>query len=317
MRDVTHLAPHAGAGLALAVLVGGAYLAHLLAALSARLTAFGRLPAAALGRCLIDPLRWAALSLTQRSTETEHPDRLLLTLAPALYAAVAALALSVVPLGAQRAIADVNTGIVVFGAAEALALVAIFLHGFAPNAHLPLIAGFRFLAVGLSYELISMFVLIAAALPAESLQVSAIVRDQAALWNVVRQPLGLPLWWIVTWGVTFTGPLAVVDSSDLAAGTSTDSSGPQRLLWQVARGGMLTVMCAMGAAVWLGGWFGPAPVPGWLWMALKTLCLMALVTHLGQQLGRVACARAVPLLWTVGLPASFVHLLLAGLEALS
>lgn len=160
-----------------------------------------------------------------------------------------------------------------------------------------------------------MFVLIATALPAESLQVSAIVRSQEGLWNVVRQPLGLPLWLIVTSGVTFWGPLDVADGRDLASGTSAEVSGRSRLLWQLARGAMLAVFGAMGAAVFLGGWYGPW-LPGWAWMLVKTALVVALVVWLGHRVGRVRTERAVTLIWTVLLPLSFLGLLGAGLWVL-
>src|SRR3546814_14448659 len=87
-------------------------------------------------------------------------------------------------------VADFDAGIVLWGACEALTVVAVFLHGWSPNAPLPLIGAYRYVAIGLPAMLLSMFVLIAAALPAESLAVSAIVDSQASVWNVVRQPPG-------------------------------------------------------------------------------------------------------------------------------
>jgi NADH-quinone oxidoreductase subunit H len=262
-----------------------------------------------------EPIRQGFLLLKQAPNCTERPDIMLWTAAPAAYATVAACAFTVVPIADHLAVADVRTGIVLFGAAEALAIVALYLHGWSPNSHLPLIGGYRFVALGLSYELLSMFVLIAAALPAESLQISAIVNSQAHMWNVIRQPLGLPLWIVVTLGITFTGPLNLADGADLAGGTAAEISGRHLLLWKIARKAMLTVFCAMGANVFLGGWHGLF-LPGWVWIVIKTLALMMLVSWVGSRLARVPAERAVLYLWTVGLPISFFHLLLAGIEAL-
>lgn len=263
----------------------------------------------------IAPFRRAAWLLVQDTLPTERPDMLLFIIAPAAYAALAAMALSVVPLGEGMVVADVRTGIVVFGTAEALAIVAIYLAGWSPNSYFSLIGGKRFVAVAFSYELLSMFVLIAAALPAESMSVVDIVASQSDLYNVVRQPLGLPLWIIVTWGVTFFGPLNLAGGIDLGGGVALEASGRQRLAWGIARRAMLFVFAAMGAAVFLGGPSGPG-LPGWAWMLAKTLGLAALTVHLGHGLGRVQAARAVPLLWTLFLPLSFLGLLVAGVEAL-
>ncbi len=310
MSDVSSLSPLVSMAVAWTLLVGGAYLAAVLG-----IALRPSLPDVSRTSPFLEPLRTAAALLTQQPSITERPDMLLWLIAPASYAALAGVALTVVPLDEALAIADVQTGIVLFGAAEALAIVAVFLRGWSPNSHFALQGGFRFVAVGLSYELLSMFVLIAAALPAESLQVSAIVEAQAGLWNVIRQPLGLPLWVLVTLGVTFTGPFDLAEGSDLTGGVSIESSGRDLLLWQAARGGMLAVFSAMGAAVFLGGWFGPW-LPGWIWMGLKTLALMTLTTWVGQRAARLPVQRTVTLLWTIGLPAGFAHLLVAGLEAL-
>ena len=310
MPEVNTLHPLLSIIIALLILLLGSYFVAVLnQALAARQGEF------ALATVLLEPIREGSLLLTQRLSCTERPDLLLWALAPATYAAVAACALTVVPLADSTAIADVRTGIVLFGAAEALAIVALFMHGWAPNSHLALIGGYRFVALGLSYELLSMFVLIAAALPAESLQISKIVVSQEGLWNVVRQPLSLPLWIVVSLGVTFTGPLNLADGTDLASGTSLEISGRHLLLWKIGRGGMLTVFSAMGASVLLGGWIGPL-LPGWVWILIKTLALMLIFTWVGRNVPRIPAERAVLYLWTIGLPLSFLHLLWAGIEAL-
>ncbi len=310
MPEVNTLHPLLSIILALLILLLGAYIVAVLNQLLAVREGGGT--AAGL---LLAPIREGCLLLSQRLTCTERPDLLLWVVAPATYAAVAATALTVVPLADSAAIADVRTGIVLFGAAEALAIVALFMHGWSPNSHLPLMGGYRFVALGLSYELLSMFVLIAAALPAQSLQISQIVTSQEELWNVVRQPLGLPLWIVVSLGVTFTGPLNLADGTDLASGTSLETSGRHLLLWKIARGGMLTVFAAMGASVLLGGWNGPL-LPGWAWILIKTLALLLLFVWVGRRLSRIPAERAVLYLWTIGLPLSFLHLLWAGIEAL-
>src|SRR3546814_5984347 len=101
--------------------------------------------------------------------------------------------MSVVPFAPVVVGADLDAGIVLWGACEALTVVVVCLHGWSANAPLPLIGASRYGAIGLPAMLISMFVLIAAALPAESLAVLAIVESQASVWNVVRQPPGLLL----------------------------------------------------------------------------------------------------------------------------
>lgn len=312
MSDVTALSPAPAVVLVAVVLVVGAYLVAVADRVLFALVA-GRPPA--LAAAVTAPAREAAWLVRRQPVTTEAPDHILWVWAPAAYAGLAAMALSVVPLAPGLVVADVRTGIVVFGAAEALAIVAIFLHGWAPNSALPLVAGYRFVGVALSYELLSMFVLIAAALPAESLSIGAIVTSQHAVWNVIRQPLGLPLFLVVAAGVTFTGPLGVVDAADLAGGGGAEDSGVQQLAWAAARAAMLVAFAAAAAAVFLGGWLGPV-LPGAVWMVLKTAAVAAAVLAARHLLARVSPERFVRGAWTVLLPLAFADLAIAGVVSL-
>lgn len=263
----------------------------------------------------VGALRDAAALLARQTVRTERPDAMNHLIAPALYLTLAAVGLSVVPLMPGAAPVESPVGIVIWGSCEALTIVAVFLHGWSPNAPFPLIGAYRYTAIGLPVMLPSMFVLIAAALPAESLSVVAIVESQRELWNVVRQPLGLPLFLLVGLTLTLRGPFDYADGVDLAGGTSAEDSGAGRALWQLARLAMLVSFSAMAAAVFLGGPLGPwLPGPVWLW--LKTALVMALTVQLGHAIARTTPSRMLGLLWIVALPLSFVHLAISGFLAL-
>lgn len=310
--DVTSAAAWAAVLVVGAVLGGGACLVAVLHGALGAMAAGAR---PSLGAALLAPLRRGAFLLIQERRTTERPDAPAWALAPALYAGLAAAMLTVIPLSATFSVADFSTGIVLWGAGEALAIVAIFLHGWSPNSLFPLLGAYRFLALALSYTLLSMFVLIAVALPAESLQLSAVVEAQRGLWNVVRHPPGLPLFLVVALGATFWGPLNLADASDLAGGTAAESSGSERLAWEVARAAMLTAFAAMGATVFLGGWLGPW-LPGPAWLLLKTFALLVVLVGLGHLVPRVRPEQFVSTAWTVLLPLAFLDLVIAGLEAL-
>ncbi|MBW3611344.1 MAG: NADH-quinone oxidoreductase subunit H [Actinobacteria bacterium] len=291
-----------------AVLVAGAYATSVLDTAAAHLVAGRRLR---LGELVLGPWREAALLAHMRRSTTERPDVQTWALAPALLAGMAAVAVATVPLAPGVAVADVADGIVLFGAAMALVMVGVYLHGWSSNSVFPLVGGYRFVALALSYEMPLALVLIAAALPAESLSVGAIVESQQGLWNVVRQPLGLPLFLVAGMGLASWGPLGMSDGTDLAGGTSAESSGGARLVWALARRFVLVAVAVTGAAVFLGGWHGPV-LAGGLWMALKTLVLLAVLVGVGHRVARIRLERFVVVAWAVLIPLALIDVFVSG-----
>ncbi|MGI9118750.1 MAG: NADH-quinone oxidoreductase subunit H [Acidimicrobiales bacterium] len=304
--------PVAALALVGGVLAVGSYVVAVLDAAGARMAA-GR--PVQLWDTAATPVRRAALlALTQRSA-TERPDAQAWALAPALLMAMAAAGVALVPWGRGVVVADLDEGIVAFGAAMATVMVAVYLHGWSANSALPLIGGYRFIALALSYEMPLALVLIAAALPAQSLSLGEIVASQEGLWNVVRQPLGLPLYLVAGLGLAFWEPLNLADGPDLSGGTTAEVSGPDRLVWALARHCVVVAVAAVGAATFLGGWWGPV-LPGPVWMALKTLALAAVVVGLGHRVARVRLERFVVVAWTVLIPLALVDVFLSGALAL-
>lgn len=250
---------------------------------------------------LVDPARTAAFLIIQTRTTTERPDAAGRALAPALFAGLAALVLALVPIASGLVVADPDTGFVIFSAAVAFVMIAVFLHGWSPNSVLALHGAYRYGAQALSFQIPFLLAMLATVLPAQSLSIVRIVEAQEPLWNVVRQPLGLPLYLVVGVGVAFWGPLNLPDATDLAGGTSVEDSGVARLLWQVARRAMLLAVAAMGSAGFLGGWFGPV-LPGPVWVVVKTVALLAVMVAAGHLLARIRIERFVAVCWALLIP---------------
>lgn len=295
---------------ALALLLAGAYFVAVLDRVAFAMIARRRVDDPLLG-----PLRHAVALLLQQQSRTERPDLLNWKIAPPLYLGLAATGISVVPMFHGGVVLDMGVGIVLWGAVEALVVIVVFLHGWSANSLLPLIGAYRYVAVGLPIILLSMFVLIAAAIPAQSLSLPAIVESQRTLWNVLRQPLGLPLFLLLGLSLTFRGPFDYADSADLAGGTSAEISGASRLVWQIARLAMLVSFAALASTVFLGGYLGPV-LPGPIWLILKTAALLVVLVAAGHAFARLPPSRMLTLLWTVLLPLAFLDLLLAGVVAL-
>lgn len=260
---------------------------------------------------LATPLTNAALLLVMSRTTTERPDGPGWALAPALLAALAALAISMVPLAPGVALSNPDTGFVVFSAAIAFVMIAVFLHGWSPNSMLPLHGAYRYGAQALSFQVPFLLAMLATALPAEipvprsdrrgagrRLERDPRAPRTAALPH--RRPRG-----------EFWGPLNLPDGDDLGGGTSAEDAGIARLLWGAARSAMLVAVAAMGAAAFLGGYYGPV-LPGPAWVVVKTLLLLVLIVGAGQVLARMRIQQFVVLCWVVLIPLALLNVFVSG-----
>lgn len=307
MRPVAWWAP----GVLLAVVVAAAYLVAVADQAVRTLVSGRRLDSA----ILTQPARTVSLIGLQRSTTTERPDAAAWMIAAPMLFAVAVVGLATVPLDARVAVADVPDGVVLYGAAMALVMVAVFVHGWAPNSVFPLLGAYRFAAQALSYQIPLFLVLLGTALPARSLSVGDVVASQHHLWNILRQPLGLPIYLAAGVGLSFWGPLALPDAPDLAGGTTAELSGHGLAAWHAARAALLVTTAAMAAATFLGGWQGPL-LPGWAWMLLKSSAVILAFTVVGHLVPRPRPERFVLLAWIVLLPVALVDVFASGILAL-
>jgi NADH-quinone oxidoreductase subunit H len=292
--------------------VAGAYATAVLDRLFTRVVA--RMPLRIAG-AFAAPVRESALLFLQERRSTERPDAAAWALAPMLLAGASATAIALVLWMPLVGLPEIQSGIVYFGAAMAMVMVAVYLNGWGANSVFPLIGGYRFIALALSIEMPLALVLIAAALPAQSLGVADIVESQHAMWNVVRQPLGLPLYLIAGLGLTFRGPLALPDAADLAAGGEAELGGAALTLWRAARAAVLVAVATMGAAVFLGGWLGPW-LPGVVWLAVKTLVLVAVLVAAEHRMARMRLEQFVVIAWVVLIPVALVDVFASGVIAL-
>jgi len=271
--------------------------------------------AAGLRSALSYPAKRMSLLLLQPISTTERPDFEAWILAPALLTALAAVGAVAIPAAGPSAGGDIHAGLVLFGAAMLIVLVAVFIFGWAANSVFPMIGGYRMAAMVLSVGIPFSLVVLTTAIPSESLSVGTIVEAQSSLWFVVEQPLGLPIYLITAAAIAFWGPFDLPEGTDLAGGIVAEASGPRLAAWRFARAALMVTLSLMGQAVFLGGYLGPV-LPGWLWTLVKTAILLILLTSAGRTISRMRVQRFVWFGWVVLLPLALVDVFVSGWIAL-
>lgn len=220
-----------------------------------------------------------------------------------------------IPFGG-RSVLDLSIGVVWFNAMEVLVWAGLWLAGWGSNSIYGLVGGYRYVALGLAYELPHMFALITAALGAESLRASEIVAAQSGLWFGVWMPVAFAAFLLSALAISFWGPFEQAAGQDLAGGVLAELSGPDRLLLLAGRYLLLAVTAAFAAVLFLGGDGGPL-LPGVVWMLLKTGAVLALLVWSRRRLPTVPLHRFEEVAWVVLIPLSILQALVVAIVVLA
>jgi NADH-quinone oxidoreductase subunit H len=110
---------------------------------------------------------------------------------------------------------------------------------------------------------------------------------------------------------SYRAPFLEPFAASIDGGVIEASGGWSALLWHLALAGVLFIVAAIGAVLYLGGPSGPL-LPGWGWMLLKTYGLMALMLSLGRCVRPLSTAQMLALSWKLLIPLGLLNVLLVG-----
>ncbi|SDB80470.1 NADH dehydrogenase subunit H [Raineyella antarctica] len=269
--------------------------------------------AAGAGVGLRRPFAEAARLMRQRRRTTIEPDSLLWRIGGAGLLVAALLMVAVVPLG-RWTVFDLDVGVVWFNAMDVLVWAFVWLVGWGANSAPSLVGGYRFLALGLGYELPLMFALVAPPIAAQSLNVGAVAAAQHGLWFVVWMPVAFVVYCLGVTAFSVWGPFAAAIGADLAGGVRAELSGVDRLVFELGRYALLAAGAAFAVPMFLGGGAGPL-LPDWAWVLVKTAVLLAALVGLRRRLPVLRPDKLMEVGWLVLLPAVLVQDLVVAVVA--
>lgn len=260
------------------------------------------------------PFTETARLLRQRRRIPVAADRLLWQVAIAGLPVVAVLMAVVVPIG-PVVLADGPVGVVWVNAMDVTLWALWWLAGWGPNSAYALVAGHRFLALALAYELPLMFALTAPAIAAGSLRMADVAAAQHGLWFVVWMPVAFAVHLLGAVAFSSWGPFATAAGADLAGGVLVEASGVDRWLLLAGRHLLLAAAALVSVPLFLGGGSGPALGPV-LWTVVKALVVLVALELAAGRVPVVRPERFAEVGWVVLLPATVLQMLVAALVAL-
>jgi len=262
---------------------------------------------------LARPFGETARLLRQRRRTTVKSDSLLWRIGGTGLLVTAALMVTVVPLG-EWTIFDLDVGVMWFNAMDVVVWAVVWLTGWGANSAHSLVGGYRFLAHGLGYELPLMFALVAPAIAAGSLNVGRVATAQQGLWFAVWMPVAFLVYLLGVVAFSVGGPFAPAIGTDVAGGVRAELSGPDRLVFEAGRYALLAAGAAFAVPMFLGGGAGPL-LPGWAWLLVKTVALLAVLVWLRRRVPAFRPDQFMEVGWVLLLPAVLVQDLVVAVVA--
>lgn len=219
----------------------------------------------------------------------------------------------VIPFGPTAVAADLNIGLFYFIVVVDLVVVGVALTAWGANTRASVEACYRVVAQLVGYVIPLGLAIIGPIMMARSMSTVAIVEAQRSvgLWYALVQPLGLALYLVTALMQSYRAPFEEPFAARLDGGVLGAVGGWRGLLWRVTLSGLLFLVAAMGVVLFFGGWAGPV-LPGWAWMAAKTLALAAALVWAGSRLRPRSTAALLALSWKVLIPVGLVNVLLVG-----
>ncbi|MBK3404063.1 NADH-quinone oxidoreductase subunit H [Methylorubrum populi] len=247
----------------------------------------------------------------RQSLELPNADRWLLPAGPVVALAGVALAAVVVPFGPGLVGRDLGIGLFYVIVVVDFVVLGLSMAGWGANTPDAVEACYRIVAQLVAYVVPLGLAYVGVVMMSRSLSTLAVVDAQRDLWFVVLQPLGFLLYIVTGLMQSYRAPFLEPFAASIGGGVLGVAGGWSAILWRVALAGVLFVVAAIGAVLYLGGPSGPG-MPGWTWMLIKTYALMALMLGLGRCVRPLSTADMLALSWKVLIPAGLVNVLLVG-----
>ncbi len=251
-------------------------------------------------------------------------------IAPLVTGILSLSAWAVVPIAKGWAVADINVGILYLFALSSLSVYGIIMGGWASNSKYPFLSALRSAAQMVSYEVSIGFVIITVLMCAGSLNLTDIVLSQkTGLGTAIGLPNSFLDWYwlplLPMYVIFFVSALAETNrppfdlaeaESELVAGFMVEYSSTPYLLFMLGEYVAITLMCAMTAILFMGGWLPPVAVPpftwvpGVVWFMLKLLFVFFMFAMVKAFVPRYRYDQLMRLGWKVFLPISIFWVVL-------
>jgi NADH-quinone oxidoreductase subunit H len=235
--------------------------------------------------------------------------------APAIVFSPMLASFVVLPFGPDFVGANLNVGLLYLTTLGSMTVLGVVIAGWASNNKYSLMGGLRSAGQLISYEVPQILALVTVVLYVGSLSMVDITNSQPGLLvNVLVLPFAFVTYLIAALAETNRNPFDLPEAeSELVAGFLTEYSGMRWGIFFLAEYGEVTVVSAIMATLWFGGWHGPGvdavPILGVLWFTLKTYGFVLLFMWIRATLPRLRIDQLMGFCWKVLIPLALLNIL--------
>jgi len=239
-------------------------------------------------------------------------DKAVFIIAPAVIVVVVLMSFTVVPFAPGIEVVDLNIGLLFFLSMSSLGVYSVALAGWASSSKYSLLGGLRASAQMLSYEVFMGLSLMGVVMIAGSFNLREIVEAQRHVWFVALQPLGFVIFFIACVAETHRLPFDLPEAeSELVAGYHSEYSGMKFGMFFVGEYLGITLVSALMAVLFFGGWLGPV-LPPLVWFLIKTFAFISFFILLRASLPRPRYDQLMSFGWKVMFPLALLNLIVTG-----
>ena len=233
------------------------------------------------------------------------------------------------PFGPEVALSNINAGLLFLMAITSLEVYGVIMAGWASNSKYAFLGAMRASAQMVSYEIAMGFCFVVVLMVTGSLNMTDIVlqQNQGAMaghglgflsWNWLPLLPIFVVYFISGLAETNRHPFDVVEGeSEIVAGHMVEYSGMSFAMFFLAEYANMWLVSILTVVMFLGGWLSPFAaldfIPGWIWLAIKTFCVVTMFLWVRATFPRFRYDQIMRLGWKIFIPVTLVWLIVVGL----
>jgi NADH-quinone oxidoreductase subunit H len=240
-------------------------------------------------------------------------DKAVFVMAPGILMITIMLTFAVIPFSSSFIVVDTNIALLFFLGNSSLGVYSIVLGGWASNNKYSLLGSIRASAQMLTYEVFMGLSLAGVIMMADSFSLVDIVNAQKNGWFFIPQFIGFIVFFIAGLAETHRTPFDLPEAEgELVAGFHSEYSGMKFGMFFVGEYLGITLISALIATLFFGGWLGPAFLPPAFWFLFKTGFFIFMFILIRASLPRPRYDQLMEVGWKVLLPLVLLNILATG-----